>query len=157
MHAYLRLTVPTLLLPILLLLTFAFKARAENQPLPEIMVYKSPTCGCCSKWVDHQRDNGFVVKTKDLRDMRMVKSIAGVKPEHASCHTAKVDGYVIEGHVPAADIKRLLKERPAVTGLSVPGMPMGSPGMEGPRSDPYEVLTFDEQGESRVFARHNQP
>ena len=157
MHAYLRLTGPTLLLPILLLLTFAFQARADNQPLPEIMVYKSPTCGCCSKWVDHLRDNGFVVKTTDLRDMRMVKSIAGVKPEHASCHTAKVDGYVIEGHVPAADIKRLLKERPAVTGLSVPGMPMGSPGMEGPRSDPYEVLTFDEQGESHVFARHNQP
>ena len=157
MHSNLRFTGPTLLLPILLLLTSGFQARAENQPLPEIMVYKSPTCGCCSKWVDHLRDNGFVVKTTDLRDMRMVKSMSGVKPEHASCHTAKVDGYVIEGHVPAADIKRLLKERPAVTGLSVPGMPLGSPGMEGPRSDPYEVLTFDKQGESHVFARHNQP
>ncbi len=151
-----RLTKLSYLLPTLFLSTIVFHAWADGSPLPEITVYKSPTCGCCSKWVEHLRGNGFEVKTTDLNDMGMIKSMSGVKPEYASCHTAKIDGYVIEGHVPASDIKRLLKERPAVTGLSAPGMPMGSPGMEGPRSDPYEVVTFDKQGETSVFSRHNQ-
>lgn len=120
----------------------------------EITVYKSPTCGCCSKWIDHLEDNGFSVIKKDLRDTRPIKAAHGVNPRLASCHTAVVDGYVIEGHVPAADIRRLLAERPAVKGLTVPGMPMGSPGMEGPRKDPYNVLTFDGQGKTTVFSQH---
>ena len=152
-----RFTKLAFLLPTLFLSALACQAWADSQELPGITVYKSPTCGCCSKWVEHLQDNGFEVKTVDLSDMRMIKSMSGVKPEYASCHTAKVDGYVIEGHVPASDVKRLLKERPAVTGLSAPGMPMGSPGMEGPRSDPYEVITFDKQGgETSVFSRQNQ-
>ena len=120
----------------------------------EITVYKSPTCGCCNQWIDHLQDNGFTVIKKDLRDTRSVKAAHDVTPRLASCHTAVVDGYVVEGHVPAGDIRRLLAERPAVKGLTVPGMPMGSPGMEGPRKDPYDVLTFDGQGNTTVFSRH---
>ena len=108
----------------------------------EITVYKSPTCGCCTKWVDHLRASGFNVTAHDTADMASVKAKLGVPDGMASCHTAVVSGYVIEGHVPAADIQRLLEEKPKVAGLAVPGMPMGSPGMEGSRTDKYEVLTF---------------
>ncbi len=121
---------------------------------PEITVYKSPTCECCTKWVDHLQENGLEVKSVDVRDLNRVKAMAGVSPELASCHTAMVDGYVIEGHVPADDIKRLLTERPEVRGLTVPGMPHGSPGMETGRQDSYQVLTFDADGNTRVFARY---
>ncbi len=103
---------------------------------PKIMVYKSPTCGCCSKWVSHLQENGFDVETVDVNDLSMIKSMSGIKPELASCHTARVDDYVIEGHVPADDIKRLLAERPEARGLTVPGMPMGSPGMDVPAAGP---------------------
>ena len=120
----------------------------------EITVYKSPTCGCCNAWIVHLEDNGFSVIKKNLRDTSPIKAAHGVKPRLASCHTALVEGYVVEGHVPAADIRRLLAERPAVKGLTVPGMPMGSPGMEGPRKDPYNVLTFDARGRSTVFSRY---
>lgn len=122
--------------------------------LKSITVYKSPTCGCCSKWVSHLEANGFKVKAIDQNDMTSVKSEAGVPLQMGSCHTAFIDGYVIEGHVPATDIKRLLEEQPAVTGLTVPGMPMGSPGMEGPRQDRYDVLTFTKTGETTVFSHH---
>jgi hypothetical protein len=121
---------------------------------PEITVYKTPTCGCCTKWVDHLQENGLEVNSVDVRDLNRVKAMAGVSPELASCHTAMVDGYVIEGHVPADDIKRLLTERPEVRGLAVPGMPHGSPGMETGRRDSYQVLTFDAHGNTRVFARY---
>ena len=117
-----------------------------------ITVYKSPTCGCCSAWIKHLKANGFEVQAHDTSRMDQVKQSLGVRPQHASCHTAEVSGYVIEGHVPANDIRRLLQEKPAVAGLTVPGMPMGSPGMEGARKDPYQVLTFDGAGNSRVFA-----
>jgi len=120
----------------------------------DITVYKSPSCGCCNKWADHLRKAGFKVTTSDRIDMNNIKQSSGVKPELRSCHTALVDGYVIEGHVPANDIKRLLQERPDVTGLTVPGMPMGSPGMEGHREDNYEVLTFKPNGEIGVFSRY---
>lgn len=120
----------------------------------EVTVYKSPTCGCCKAWVKHLEENGFSVKAHDVNNVTPFKVKHGVTPELASCHTAVVDGYVIEGHVPAADIKRLLKERPAVKGLAVPEMPMGSPGMEGPRKDPYKVLSFDAEGKVRVFASY---
>ena len=121
---------------------------------PKITVYKSPTCGCCEKWVSHLQDNGFQVDAVDIRDLGMVKSMSGVTPQLASCHTARVGDYVIEGHVPADDIKRLLAERPAVRGLSAPGMPQGSPGMDSGRKDPYQVLSFDAEGKTQVFAQH---
>lgn len=117
-----------------------------------ISVYKSPTCGCCSAWIEHLEQNGFQVNAFNSDRMGEVKRALGVAPKHASCHTAKIDGYIIEGHVPATEIRRLLKERPAMAGLSVPGMPMGSPGMDGPRKDPYQVLLFDRNGNSRVYA-----
>lgn len=121
---------------------------------PTIAVYKTPTCGCCTKWVEHLRENGFEVETTNLADLRAVKSMSGIAPEQASCHTARVDGYVIEGHVPASDIKRLLAERPTARGLTVPGMPLGSPGMEHPNPQHYEVLLLDAAGDTRVFAKH---
>ena len=104
--------------------------QAPGVSAGEITVYKSPTCGCCNKWVSHLRDAGFKVNTINSDDLESIKLSAGVQPFLQSCHTALVDGYVVEGHVPASDIKRLLQERPAVTGLAVPGMPAGSPGME---------------------------
>jgi hypothetical protein len=119
----------------------------------ELVVYKTPWCGCCDKWVEHLRENGFVVSTEEVTDLAREKSRRGVGREIASCHTAIVDGYVIEGHVPADVIKRLLDERPPVAGLAVPGMPMGSPGMEGGYEEPYEVLTFDREGRTEIYAR----
>lgn len=127
---------------------------AKQAELESITVYKSPTCGCCAKWVTHLQENGFEVETIDLQDMNPVKTEAGISRQLASCHTAKTGGYVIEGHVPASDIKRLLKERPNVAGLTVPGMPMGSPGMEGNRKDNYDVLMFTKTGETAVFSSH---
>lgn len=118
---------------------------------PEITVYKTPTCGCCSDWVDHLRAEGFRVTTHDLASLTEIKHEHGVPDELASCHTAVVDGYAVEGHVPADVIRRLLAERPEVTGIAVPGMPMGSPGMEGPYKEPYEVYSFDENGPVDVF------
>ena len=121
----------------------------------EVTVYKSPTCGCCNKWVEHLQANGFTVKAQNVADVMPYKSANGVPLALGSCHTAKVDGYVIEGHVPADDIKRLLKERPKVLGLSVPGMPIGSPGMEqGAHKEKYDVLSFDKTGQTSVYARH---
>ena len=121
----------------------------------EVVVYKSPTCGCCKEWVKHLQANGFSVKAHDVPDIMPYKTANGVPATLGSCHTAKVGGYVIEGHVPANDIKRLLKERPPVSGLAVPGMPSGSPGMEqGGHKDRYDVLTFDKQGKTGVYTRY---
>jgi len=122
--------------------------------LESITVYKSPTCGCCSQWVRHLQDNGFEVEAINRKDMNSIKSEAEIPRQLASCHTAIIGDYVVEGHVPAADIKRLLKEQPDVAGLAVPGMPMGSPGMEGHRQDSYEVLTFTKTGDTTVFSRY---
>ncbi len=119
-------------------------------------VYKTPTCGCCSKWVDHMRQAGFTVTVEDLSndDLQKVKATLGVPPAVNSCHTARVAGYLVEGHIPADTVKRLLKEKPKVAGIAVPGMPIGSPGMEvpGTRPQPYDVLTFDKAGTTKVFA-----
>jgi hypothetical protein len=134
-------------------LWLALAAPLAAEPKPEVQVYKSPTCGCCEKWVDHLRAEGFTVRTKDVPDVSPIKLENGVGPELSACHTAFVGGYVVEGHVPASDIRRLLAERPAVAGLAVPGMPVGSPGMEGPNAKPYEVLSFGAQG-VRVFSKH---
>ncbi len=125
--------------------SFALAATVE--------VYKSSTCKCCAKWVDHMRANGFTVNTNDVGN-KEVRERSGISTALGSCHTALVDGYAIEGHVPAEDIKRLLKERPRATGLAVPGMPHGSPGMEGARNEPYNVLLIDKQGGTTVFSRH---
>jgi len=120
----------------------------------EFTVYKSPWCGCCSKWVDHLQANGHTVSTKNIEDLDMVKKMAGVPERLQSCHTAMVDGYVIEGHVPAKDIAQLLAERPKAKGLAVPGMPNGSPGMEGGSPDRYDVMLFKTDGSTDVYARH---
>jgi hypothetical protein len=120
----------------------------------EITVYKSPWCGCCEKWMDHLRSNGFDVAIKSVKDLDVIKNQFGVMPRFQSCHTATVEGYVIEGHVPAADIRRLLSEKPQARGLAVPGMPTGSPGMEGPDPEPYNVMIFDAAGRSRVYSAH---
>lgn len=120
----------------------------------EIVVYKSPTCGCCKEWVAHLRDFGFKVSVNDKGDMDPVKAKYKVPYEMESCHTAVVDGYVLEGHVPALDIRRLLEKKPNVTGIAVPGMPIGSPGMEqGGQREPYKVLTFGGSG-VRTFAQY---
>ncbi len=132
----------------------ALVASQRTARAAEVTVYKSPTCGCCTKWVQHLERNGFEVNAIDVRDLVPVKMKHGVSPTLASCHTALVGGYVVEGHVPADVIERLLRERPDVQGIAVPGMPVGSPGMEqGGRKDPYSVVTFDAQGETRIYER----
>lgn len=122
-----------------------------------VEVYKTPTCGCCSLWVKHLEQNGFTAKVTDMDDLGAIKKKHGVPARATSCHTAIVNGYVLEGHVPAAEVKRLLIERPAVAGLAVPGMPIGSPGMEvGSTVQPYNVLSFDKTGETKVFATYGR-
>ena len=127
---------------------------SANAAPGEVIVYKSPSCGCCAKWVDHMRDAGFEVKVNNTSDVYPIKQEYGLPRGMGSCHTAIVDGYVIEGHVPANDVKKLLAEKPNARGLSVPGMPIGSPGMEqGNYKERYEVIIFGPEG-SKVFARH---
>lgn len=125
------------------------------RPGPTAMtVFKDPSCGCCSAWAAIARQAGYEVTEQDRSDMAQVKARLGVPDELASCHTALVGGYVIEGHVPMADIQRLLRQRPAaLRGLAVPGMPRGSPGMEMPdgSADPFEVVAFDRAGKSRPY------
>lgn len=121
----------------------------------EVVMYKDPNCGCCGKWAEHMRTHGFKVKEVATTEMGQVKGEAGVPQALGSCHTAKVGGYVVEGHVPAADVRRMLTEKPAIAGISAPGMPMGSPGMEGPYpADRYDVVSFDAQGRTAVYASH---
>jgi hypothetical protein len=121
-----------------------------------ITVYKSKTCGCCAKWVDYLGENGFVATVRDEEAMEQVKDALGVPPSLRSCHTATVDKYLIEGHVPAADIRRLLTERPKVAGLAAPGMPAQSPGMAEPGAPPkgYDVLAFQKDGTTLTFTRY---
>ena len=127
-----------------------------QKPAPTVQVYKSPTCGCCANWVTHLQKAGFTTRVTETDDVASIKAQRGVPARVQSCHTAVVDGYVIEGHVPAGDVQRLLRERPAVVGIAVPGMPIGSPGMEVPGQKPqaYDVVAFDKQGQTRVFASH---
>jgi len=127
-------------------------AAASDDQLPTVMVYKTEGCGCCNAWVQHLRDAGFQVDARNVTDLMAIKRDAGVPTSNASCHTALVDGYVVEGHVPADVIKKMLADRPEIAGLAVPGMPTGSPGMEGPGAVPYDVLTFDRQGRNTVYA-----
>lgn len=123
------------------------------QGAPAMVVYKDPNCGCCKLWVDHVKAAGFAVSVRDSTDVVSVKKRQGVPARLYSCHTAIVGGYVVEGHVPADLVQKLLKEKPKVVGLAVPGMPAGSPGMEQGSKEPYEVLTFDAAGKTSVYAK----
>lgn len=124
-----------------------------------IEVYKSATCGCCGAWIDHLQASGFSASARNLEQDALyeLKARVGLTPELASCHTALVEGYFIEGHVPASDITRLLAEKPKALGLTVPGMPIGSPGMDmGDEREPFETLIVFDDGRTEVFASHNQ-
>ena len=129
-------------------------AQPAQDSLPLVTVYKSPACGCCTAWVDHMRAAGFRVATVDTSDVSPVKKRHGVPDALGSCHTALIGQYVVEGHVPAEDIRRLLAEKHDVNGLAVPGMPVGSPGMEGSYRQAYEVIAFKSGAASSVFAKH---
>jgi hypothetical protein len=150
----------------------ALAACTEEKPAPEmtqvasaatvpatpvagrnIKVYKDANCGCCKEWVTHLEQNGFTVEAMDMPDMSAVKTKYGVHRELHACHTAVIGDYVVEGHVPADVIVKMLEEKPAIAGLAVPGMPMGSPGMEGASKEKYDVLTFDRAGRTTVYAQ----
>jgi hypothetical protein len=134
----------------------AAPAAAQAGP-PAVQVAKTATCGCCTAWIEHMEAHGWTVEAEDMAPSALVqlKLERGLRPELASCHTATVGGYVIEGHVPAEDVARLLEERPEAVGLAVPGMPIGSPGMEvGDRTEPYEVLLVRRDGSTEVFSRY---
>ncbi len=152
---FLRLTLTAVVLS-------AFSVHAEesvwDEDVPvlekpvEMTVYRSPTCGCCGKWLEHMKKHGFVVRDIKSNDMDRIKKELGVPDNLQSCHTASVDGYVIEGHVPAADVQKLLQTRPEASGLTVPAMPAGTPGMEmGGKKDPFAVLIFDKNGKVSTF------
>ena len=121
--------------------------------LVSMKVYKDPNCGCCTLWIEHLEKNGFKVEVMDLPDLSAVKAKYGVGQELQSCHTGVVGDYTVEGHVPADLIHKMLKDKPAIAGLAVPGMPMGSPGMEGATKERYDVLTFDRAGRTTVYAQ----
>lgn len=124
------------------------------QSATTVEVFKNPQCGCCGKWVEHLRESGFQVRAHEIADVPAARKQLGMPDRLGSCHTAKVGGYVVEGHVPAADIQRLLKEKPKALGLAVPSMPPGSPGMESPKPIPYDTLLVQADGSTGVFARH---
>ncbi|HAF56393.1 MAG TPA: metal-binding protein [Thauera sp.] len=146
-----RSLVASALLGLATLGSFSLALAADD----EVVMYKDPNCGCCGKWAEHMREHGFKVKEVATAEMGVVKREARVPQALGSCHTAKVGGYVVEGHVPAADVRRMLDQKPAIAGISAPGMPMGSPGMEGPYpADRYDVVSFDAQGRTAVFASH---
>ena len=140
------------------LLLGSFSAAGAPQTATVVEVYKSPTCRCCSKWVEHMRQSGFTVRATDMPDAELpsFKARHGVPSQAQSCHTALVGGYVIEGHVPAVDVRRILSERPSLRGLAAVGMPRGSPGMEvwGAKPQRYSVTAFDKQGKTWTFATH---
>lgn len=125
------------------------------QQKSKVTVYKSETCGCCANWVEHMKAAGFDVTATNVSDIDQVKRTYGVPASAASCHTALVNGYVVEGHVPADAVQRMLREKPKFAGLAVPGMPMGSPGMEMPggRKDPYAIMSFDKAGNVTLYER----
>jgi hypothetical protein len=120
----------------------------------EIVVYKNPSCGCCGNWVKHLRRNGFRVTVNNIEDTDPIRKKAGVPEGMESCHTAFVAGYVVEGHVPAENIKKILVEQPGIKGLVVPGMPSSAPGMDSPDHEPYTVYSFDAKGASKVYASY---
>ena len=140
----------------LALTTAAVRGRPDNDAAkkPTITVYKDPGCGCCKNWIQYLVKHGYQVDAKDTPDIAGIKQTLGVPKALTSCHTAVVGGYLIEGHVSAEDIDRLLSQKPKIAGIAVPGMPAGSPGMDGPRTQHYQVLAFDKNGKTSVFATH---
>lgn len=122
---------------------------------PVIDIFKTESCGCCGAWVEHLKANGFVTRVVNVENPSDYRERGGIPDALGSCHTGMVQGYAIEGHVPASDIKRLLATRPKARGLAVPGMPLGSPGMEGPRKEAFDVLLVDAKGRSSVFKHYN--
>lgn len=134
----------------------AAEAAPAAAPLPRVLMHKNAGCGCCSVWAEHMRAAGFEVEERVDEDMEAVKRRVGLPYAMGSCHTAEVGGYFVEGHVPAQDVLRLLAERPDARGVTVPGMPVGSPGMEHPDDivQPYAVLLIDRDGEASEYARH---
>jgi len=128
--------------------------KGAEQVLPTVEVYKSAQCGCCKAWAEHLQKNGFTVILHDVSDVPAARKKLGMPSQYGSCHTAKAGQYLVEGHVPAADIKRLFKERPKAIGLAVPSMPPGSPGMESEAPVPYETLLIGKDGKASVYARH---
>lgn len=131
----------------------AFQWPTTQQAAPSMIVHKSPTCGCCSKWVDHAKTAGFTPQVHDMPDVEPIKVKNGVPADLRSCHTTLIGGYVIEGHVPLDLVQKLLKEKPMILGLSVPGMVAGSPGMDGPTKEAYDVVSFDKDGKTAVYAK----
>ncbi|MDR0737262.1 MAG: DUF411 domain-containing protein [Zoogloeaceae bacterium] len=141
----------------LLPLLFVASVLADES-LPTVTMYKNPSCGCCGAWAKHLQNAGFSrPQSHAATDMSTARRALGMPEKYASCHTAKVGRYLLEGHVPAADIKRLLREHPDAIGLAVPGMPMGSPGMEGGKAETYDTLLILKDGSARVFQRHPTP
>ena len=136
----------------------AADAATTDAALPPVLVHKSSTCGCCGLWVEHLRRAGFRVEVRDDEDLYAIKQRLGVPYGKGSCHTAEVGGYFVEGHVPADDVRRLLREKPDAKGLLLPGMPAGSPGMEMPdgRVQPYTVEQVARDGSTTAFARHER-
>lgn len=148
-------TILGVIISILIAAAGSFVVMQNVSAEPEMTVYKSPTCGCCGKWITHMEENGFKVNAVDVLEMNVVKEKYGITRNLASCHTAIIDGYYIEGHVPASDVKRLLAEKTDSKGLTVPGMPVGSPGMEmGERVDSYQVLSVKSDGSTEVFNQY---
>jgi hypothetical protein len=138
----------------LVLVALMGSAAASAQPLPKVDIYKSPTCDCCAKWIAHMQKSGFKVDIHEVANTQASRKKLGMPDKFGSCHTSKIGEYVVEGHVPAADIKQLLKEKPKALGLAVPSMPPGSPGMDIPNSPPYETLLVQTDGSNRVYAKH---
>lgn len=144
---------------LLMLLCVAGMAQAASPPesgqaLPTVELYKSPQCGCCKSWAEHLQKNGFTVISHDVEDVPAIRKQLGMPGKYGSCHTAKAGQYLVEGHVPAADIKRLLRERPQAIGLAVPSMPQGSPGMESEHPVRYHTLLIKGAGKHQLFAQH---
>ena len=137
------------------LLAASTSFASEDGLAKDIMVYKNPTCGCCTKWVRYLESHGYNVTIEETRDLFEVKQRLGIPEKLAACHTAVIDGYVVEGHITHRDIRRLLSLGPDVKGIAVPGMPVGTPGMEmGDTVEPYNVVSFDQQGNMKIFVKH---
>ena len=138
-----------------ILLAISFKPLAEDNKPVEMIVYRSASCGCCAKWIEHVKQHQFKVKSVISDDMQAIKEKYAIPEKLASCHTAVVEGYIIEGHVPADDIRNLLAKKPNIAGIAAPGMPLGSPGMEvDGQQQAYRVISFDKDNKFEVFAEH---
>lgn len=152
-----RRTSPGVFLLVLLMASSGYAGPEQAQQaeaLPLVRVWKTPSCGCCGKWIRHMEAAGFSIEATNVENVDPIKTANGLPLQLASCHTALVGGYVVEGHVPASDVRRLLKERPDIVGLTAPGMPAGSPGMDVPGSPPFDVLSLGKDGKTTVYATH---